>query len=120
MISLDSLDQQAVRKNIERRVAQQLQDLGTEFRRGHKAYLAKLKGQTIEEYRPDLSFSEVSSSERASGAGFFDDEPHNLDSCDHPLLSAPPASLHANEPPPIQRIPGATTRAFRRRRRCSW
>ena len=37
--------QQAVRKNIEQRVAKQLQDLSVEFRRGHKSYLAKLKGQ---------------------------------------------------------------------------
>ena len=32
--------QQAVRKNIEQRVAKQLQDLSIEFRRGHKNYLA--------------------------------------------------------------------------------
>jgi len=68
-------DDKKVRDNIKRRVAQQLQDLGGEFRRGHKAYLAKLKGQSIEEYRPDLSLNEGPSASGPSGGGFFDDEP---------------------------------------------
>ena len=71
-----------MRKNIGGRVAQQLQDLGAEFRRGHKAYLAKLKGQTIEEYRPDLSLAERG----GAGGGFFDDEPE--DACTDPRFSA--------------------------------
>merc|ERR1719272_2683053 len=36
----DGSGDEAVRKNIEQRVAKQLQDLGLEFRRGHKGYLA--------------------------------------------------------------------------------
>jgi len=67
-------DDKKVRDNIKRRVAQQLQDLGGEFRRGHKAYLAKLKGQSIEEYRPDLSLNDGPGAAGSSG-GFFDDEP---------------------------------------------
>ena len=47
MASKSEASDEAVRKNIERRVAQQLQDLSIEFRRGHKAYLAKLKGQQV-------------------------------------------------------------------------
>ena len=35
--------------------ATELQDLGGEYRHGRRAYNAKLKGQTIEEYRPDLT-----------------------------------------------------------------
>ena len=80
--------QQSVRKNIERRVAQQLQDLGGEFRRGHKSYLAKLKGQTIEEYRPDLSFADGSGAGPSSGAGFFDEEEGRPDTCADPRFSA--------------------------------
>jgi len=66
--------QQSVRKNIERRVAQQLQDLGGEYRHGRRAYNAKLKGQTIEEYRPDLSFNAGPSGAGPSAGGFFDEE----------------------------------------------
>ena len=89
--------QQVVRKNIERRVAQQLQDLGADFRRGHKNYLAKLKGQTIEEYRPDLSLNEGAASGGAGpssaggggGGGFFDEEEGRPDpSCADPRFSA--------------------------------
>ena len=129
--------QQAVRKNIERRVAQQLQDLGTEFRRGHKTYLAsahgspppqplpshrahlrcgsltlsrrplaaaslwpppppflggapaELKGQTIEEYRPDLSLNEGPGAATAGGTGFFDEEAAPSDAgCADPRFSA--------------------------------
>jgi len=81
--SQGTADEQSVRANIERRVAQQLQDLGAEFRRGHKAYLAKLKGQTIEEFRPDLSAGAPAA---AGGGGFFDDEPEV--SCADPRFSA--------------------------------
>lgn len=67
--------QQAVRKNIEQRVAKQLQDLSIEFRRGHKNYLAKLKGQEIEEFKPDVKVGGVGGSVRgASAGGFFDEE----------------------------------------------
>uniref|UniRef100_A0A7S2DJZ6 t-SNARE coiled-coil homology domain-containing protein n=1 Tax=Haptolina brevifila TaxID=156173 RepID=A0A7S2DJZ6_9EUKA len=62
-----------VRKNIERRVAQQLQDLGIEFRRGRQQYLAKQKGQKVVDYQPDLSFNEGPATS-SGGAGFFDDE----------------------------------------------
>jgi len=67
---------EAVRKNIEQRVAKQLQDLSVEFRRGHKTYLAKLKGQEIEEYKPDLGLKGGGSAGAASstGGGFFDDD----------------------------------------------
>eukprot|EP00320_Phaeocystis_rex_P020900 CAMPEP_0119092048 /NCGR_PEP_ID=MMETSP1178-20130426/158522_1 /TAXON_ID=33656 /ORGANISM="unid sp, Strain CCMP2000" /LENGTH=323 /DNA_ID=CAMNT_0007075599 /DNA_START=16 /DNA_END=987 /DNA_ORIENTATION=- len=67
---------EAVRKNIEQRVAKQLQDLSVEFRRGHKTYLAKLKGQEIEEYKPDLGLKGSGSAGAASstGGGFFDDD----------------------------------------------
>jgi len=67
---------EAVRKNIEQRVAKQLQDLSVEFRRGHKSYLAKLKGQEIEEYKPDLGFKGggAAGAASSSGGGFFDDE----------------------------------------------
>ena len=53
--------------------AQQLQDLGGEFRKGHKHYIAKLKGQTIEEYKPDLTFNSGPSGS-GGGGGFFDDD----------------------------------------------
>ena len=87
--ALPSAWQQSVRKNIERRVAQQLQDLGGEFRRGHKSYLAKLKGQTIEEYRPDLSLNDSGAGPSASGGGFFDEEEGRCDpSCADPRFSA--------------------------------
>lgn len=76
-------DEQAVRKNIERRVAQQLQDLSLEFRRGHKSYLAKLKGQTIEEYTPDLKLHPGAPG--PSAGGFFDDDPAE---CIDPRFSA--------------------------------
>jgi syntaxin 16 len=66
--------QHNVRKNIERSVAQQLQNLGNEFRRGHKAYLAKLKGQTIEDYRPDLRINAASNDYHTGSGGFFDDD----------------------------------------------
>lgn len=65
--------QQEVRENIQRRVAKQLQELETEFRKGHKTYVAKLKGQTIEEYRPDLSLKKPTAS--AGASSFFEDEP---------------------------------------------
>lgn len=77
---------ESVRKNIERRVAQQLQDLGAEFRRGHKTYLAKLKGQTIEEFRPDLSLG-AGAPAGAGGGTFFDDEPEE-GACADPRFSA--------------------------------
>jgi len=77
---------ESVRKNIERRVAQQLQDLGSEFRRGHKQYIAKLKGQTIEEYRPDLSLNE-GPGPSAGGGGFFDDD-ETPAGCADPRFSA--------------------------------
>mmetsp|Transcript_16329 Transcript_16329/g.48328 ORF Transcript_16329/g.48328 Transcript_16329/m.48328 type:complete len:350 (-) Transcript_16329:180-1229(-) len=66
-----------VRKNIERRVAQQLQDLSLEFRRSHKSYLSSLKGQKIEDYQMDLSLTPAASSGATQSAsqGFFDDEP---------------------------------------------
>ena len=71
--------QQAVRKNIEQRVAKQLQDLSLEFRRGHKGYLAKLKGQTAdEEFKPDLRRDSGAapgpSGVGGGGGGFFDDD----------------------------------------------
>jgi len=62
-----------VRKNIERRVAQQLQDLGIEFRRGRQQYHTKQKGQKVVDYRPDLSFNE-GPAQSGGGVGFFDDE----------------------------------------------
>ncbi len=67
----------AVRLNIERRVAQQLQDLSLDFRRSHKQYLHKLKGQRIEDYKADLSInvSSAAGTSRGGGGGFFDDEP---------------------------------------------
>ncbi|KAL1502915.1 hypothetical protein AB1Y20_010987 [Prymnesium parvum] len=72
-----------VRENIQRRVAKQLQELETEFRKGHKTYVAKLKGQTIEEYRPDLSLSKRAPS--AGASSFFEDEPKE---CVDPRFSA--------------------------------
>mmetsp|Transcript_5171 Transcript_5171/g.13608 ORF Transcript_5171/g.13608 Transcript_5171/m.13608 type:complete len:323 (-) Transcript_5171:243-1211(-) len=83
----EGTDDESVRKNIERRVAQQLQDLGGEFRKGHKTYLAKLKGQTIEEYKPDLSFNEGPSASGGSG-GFFDDDEDGGAGCTDPRFSA--------------------------------
>ena len=80
--------QQSVRKNIERRVAQQLQDLGGEFRRGHKSYVAKLKGQTIEEFKPDLSLNEGPSGAASGSGGFFDDEEEGGAGCSDPRFSA--------------------------------
>ena len=66
------LSQQEVRQNIQRRVAKQLQELEAEFRKGHKSYIAKLKGQTIEEYRPDLTLNKPAANVGASS--FFEDE----------------------------------------------
>ena len=82
--------QQNVRKNIERRVAQQLQDLGAEYRHGRRAYNAKLKGQTIEEFRPDLSFGGGSAGPSAGGGGFFDEDetPSGAAACADPRFSA--------------------------------
>ena len=81
--------QQNVRKNIERRVAQQLQDLGGEYRHGRRAYNAKLKGQTIEEYRPDLTSFGGGGAAGPSAGGFFDEEeaPSNA-GCSDPRFSA--------------------------------
>ena len=59
-------------------MAGQLQELGAEFRRGHKSYQAKLKGQTIEEYRPDLSLNKPAASQGASSF-FEDDAPECVD-----------------------------------------
>jgi len=78
---------EAVKVNIERRVAQQLQDLGAEFRRSHRTYLAKLKGQTIDEFRPDLSLNEGPSA-CSSSNGFFDDEQPGHGGCSDPRFSA--------------------------------
>jgi syntaxin 16 len=47
---------------------------------------AELKGQTIEEYRPDLSLNDGASS-KSGGAGFFDDDGPS-DSCTDPRFSA--------------------------------
>jgi len=76
-----------VRKNIERRVAQQLQDLSMEFRRGHKTYLSKLKGQQIDDFRPDLQLRQQQA-DGASHGTFFDDEPSADPSCVDPRFSA--------------------------------
>ena len=62
-----------MRVNIQQRIAKQLQELETEFRKGHKSYVAKIKGQAIEEYRPDLSLS--SKPTGAGGASSFFEEP---------------------------------------------
>jgi len=76
-------DEQAVRKNIEQRVAKQLQDLSLEFRRGHKGYLAKLKGQSAEDdFKPDLRRDSGAAGPSGAagggggggGGGFFDDD----------------------------------------------
>ena len=69
--------QQAVRRNIERKCAQQLQDLSNEFRRGHNNFLKKLKGQEIEDFRPDLKLGSGggAGTSGGGGGGFFDDEP---------------------------------------------
>ena len=68
--------QQAVRRNIERKCAQQLQDLSNEFRRGHNNFLKKLKGQEIEDFRPDLKLGGGGAgTSGGGGGGFFDDEP---------------------------------------------
>ena len=75
--------QQAVRKNIEQRVAKQLQDLSLEFRRGHKGYLAKLKGQGADDdFKPDLRRDSGAAGPSGAagggggggGGGFFDDD----------------------------------------------
>jgi len=81
----DGTGDEAVRKNIERRVAQQLQDLSLEFRRGHKSYLAKLKGQTIEDFTPDLKLQTGAAGPSAGAGGFFDDDPAE---CIDPRFSA--------------------------------
>lgn len=59
--------------------------MGGEFRRGHKQYLAKLKGQTIEEYRPDLSLNEGPGA--GPSGGFFDDD-ESPAGCADPRFSA--------------------------------
>ena len=88
----DGSSDENVRKNIERRVAQQLQDLGGEYRHGRRVYQAKLKGQTIEEYRPDITFGAGPSGAAKGGAGFFDDEEGGGSSagaaCSDPRFSA--------------------------------
>jgi len=76
---------EAVRKNIECHVAQQLQDLSLEFRRDHKKYLSKLKGQTIEEFRPDLKLKQQGGT-APSASTFFDDDVG--ESCADPRFSA--------------------------------
>ena len=87
LLSCDA--QQSVQKNIERRVAQQLQDLGGEYRHGRRAYNAKLKGQTIEEYRPDLSNFGSGAPGPSAGSGFFDeDEAPSNAGCADPRFSA--------------------------------
>ena len=86
----DGQKDEEVRKNICSHFASQLQDLSQEFRRGHKGYLSKLKGQTIEDYRPDLSLN-AGPSEAAGASGstsFFDDEPAQPDACNDPRFSA--------------------------------
>ena len=87
--------QQNVRQNIERRVAQQLQDLGGEYRHGRRVYQAKLKGQTIEEYKPDITNFGAGgagpSSAGGGGGGFFDEEegsPEKAAACSDPRFSA--------------------------------
>ena len=80
--------QQNVRKNIERRVAQQLQDLGGEYRHGRRMYNAKLKGQTIEEYRPDLSLSGAGGGAGPSSGGFFDEDKPSTAGVADPRFSA--------------------------------
>ena len=76
---------QEVRVNIQQRIAKQFQELEAEFRKGHKSYVAKIKGQAIEEYRPDLSLNS-----KPAGAGgassFFEDEPEST--CVDPRFSA--------------------------------
>jgi len=82
----DGSGDEVVRQNIERRVAQQLQDLSLEFRRSHKHYLAKLKGQKIDDYAPDLKLGAPGAS--SSAAAFaFDDEPQTPE-CVDPRFSA--------------------------------
>ena len=76
-----------VRQNIERRVAQQLQDLSIEFRRGHKHYLAKLKGQKIDDYAPDLKLGGRPGTSASAGGFAFDDEP-SAPECVDPRFSA--------------------------------
>jgi len=78
-------DEQEVRHNIQRRVAKQLQELEAEFRKGHKSYIAKLKGQTIEEYRPDLTLNKPAANVGASS--FFEDE-EQAQGCVDPRFSA--------------------------------
>ena len=68
-----------MRVNIQQRIAKQLQELEAEFRKGHKSYVAKIKGQAIEEYRPDLSLS--SKPTGAGGASSFFEEPDEA-ACD--------------------------------------
>lgn len=79
-----------VRENIKRHVAKQLQDLSLEFRRGHKNYLAKLKGQQIEDFTPDLKLNSPAGVGAACGGSastFFDDEPA-VPECIDPRFSA--------------------------------
>ena len=78
---------EVVRKNIERRVAQQLQDLSLDFRRSHKGYVAKLNGQQIEDYRPDLKLNSAGGAMPSSSSGFFDEDPEAPE-CIDPRFSA--------------------------------
>ena len=60
--------QQAVRRNIERKCAQQLQDLSNEFRRGHNNFLKKLKGR-VEDFRLDLKLGGGGGAGTSGGGG---------------------------------------------------
>jgi hypothetical protein len=75
-----------------------VQDLSVEFRRGHKTYLAKLKGQEIEEYKPDLGLKGGGSAGASSstGGGFFDDDEE---------AAQPVDPVHQPPPPPPPRLP---------------
>lgn len=88
----EGTDDENVRQNIQRRVAQQLQDLGGEYRHGRRAYNAKLKGQTIEEYSPDLTnFGGGAAGPSAGGSGGFFDDDESADrgaACADPRFSA--------------------------------
>ena len=89
------------------------QDLSLDYRRGHKAYLAKLKGQEIEEYKPDLGLKGGGSAGAASstGGGFFDDDEEAAPPVDPvrlppsplpPRLSLAPAALFPQHSPPMR------------------
>jgi len=86
----DGDEVQEVRENITRRVAKQLQDLSLEFKRGHRNYQAKLKGNQIEDYTPDLKFSSPTGSGALGGGSAsisFVDEPAAPE-CIDPRFSA--------------------------------